>query len=329
MNRGDIAMKKIDRMLAVILALQQRPETAQSLADKLEVSRRTVLRDMQALSEMGVPLYAESGPGGGYRLMDGYTVPPLQLDAEETMTVLLALEGMAKYADGPFHRARWTVMDKIKAVLPEGTLSEVSPLLSHVELEVPDRRYKTSFLTAVMHSAAEGEWLRIYYRSQNRSRYLEIKPLRIYAAHGFWYCEAYSVQHREERTFRIDRMDEVQRICEPAEAAEADNSGMKADTGELTEVVRIRVKLTYRGALLVEQDVHMGHHVKQIGDDLWEADFLCPRTEWSWAVSLFYGLGMDAEVLEPQRLRADILERARQVAERYDAYRQRETGGMD
>lgn len=317
MNRGDIAMKKIDRMLAIILALQQRPETAQSLADKLEVSRRTVLRDMQALSEMGVPLYAESGHGGGYRLMDGYTVPPLQLDAEEAMTVLLALEGMAKYADGPFQRARWTVTDKIRSVLPEGTLSEVSPLLSYVELEVPDRRYKTPFLAAVMHSAAQEEWLRIYYRSQNRSRYLEVKPIRIYAAHGFWYCEAYSVQHREKRTFRIDRMDEVQRICEPAEATEAAGSAEKADTDDLPEVIRVRVKLTYKGALLVEQDFHMGHHVKQIGDETWEVDFDCPRTEWNWAVSLFYSLGMDAEVLEPQHLRADILELARQVVERY------------
>lgn len=317
MNRGDIAMKKLDRMLAIILALQQRPETAQALADKLEVSRRTVLRDMQALSEMGVPLYAESGHGGGYRLMDRYTVQPLHLDAEEAMTVLLALEGMAKYADGPFQRARWTVTDKIRSVLPEGTLSEVSPLLSHVELEVPDRRYKTPFLAAVMHSAVQDEWLRIYYRSQSHSRYLEVKPIRIYAAHGFWYCEAYSLQHREKRTFRIDRMDEVQGICEPAEAAEAADSALRADTGDLPEAIRIQVKLTYKGALLVEQDYHMGHYVKQIGDETWEVDFHCPGTEWSWAVSLFYSLGMDAEVLEPQRLRAEILERARQVIERY------------
>ncbi|AZK48020.1 helix-turn-helix transcriptional regulator [Paenibacillus lentus] len=311
-------MKKIDRMLAIILALQQRPETAQSLADRLEVSRRTVLRDMQALSEMGVPLYAESGYGGGYRLMDGYTVPPLQLDAEEAMTVLLALEGMAKYADGPFQRARWTVMDKIRSVLPEGMLSEVSPLLSRVDLEVPDRRYKTPFLATLMYSAAQDEWLRIYYRSQNHCRYLEVKPLRIFAAYGFWYCEAYSVQHQEKRTFRVDRMDEVQRICKPSEAAEVAYSAEKADTDDRSEVIHVRVKLTYKGALLVEQDHHMGHHVKQVEDETWEVDFDCPRTEWNWAVSLFYSLGMDAEVLEPQRLRADILERARQVVERYD-----------
>ncbi|WP_110933379.1 helix-turn-helix transcriptional regulator [Paenibacillus bouchesdurhonensis] len=310
-------MKKMDRMLAIILALQHRPETTQSLASKLEVSRRTVLRDMQALSEMGVPLYAESGPGGGYRLMEGYNVPPLQLDAEEAMTVLLALEGMAKYADGPFQRARWTVMDKIKSVLPEGTLSQVSPLLNYVELEVPDRCYRAPFLKELMRSAAEGRWLQIYYRSQNHSRYFEIQPTRIYAAHGFWYCEAYSALHCQERTFRVDRIDEIQSISEPAGAKGTMESTKAAGTDDLPKVIRIWVKLTYRGALLVEQDYHMGHHVKQTGDETWEVDFDCPRSEWSWAVSLFYSLGVDADVLEPQRLRADILERARQVVERY------------
>lgn len=157
----------------------------------------------------------------------------------------------------------------------------------------------------------------MYYRSQNHSRYLEVKPIRIYAAYGFWYCEAYSVQHREKRTFRIDRMDKVQRICEPVEAMETADSAQKANPDDRPEVIRVWVKLTYKGALLVEQDYHMGHHVKQIGDDMWEVDFHCPRTEWNWAVSLFYSLGMDAEVLEPQRLRTDILERARHVAERY------------
>lgn len=117
-------MKRMDRMMAIVMALQQRAETAQSLADKLEVSKRTVLRDVQALSELGVPLVAVSGPGGGYRLMEGYHLPPLQLTAEEALTLLMALDGMAKYSDGPFREARWTAKDKIRSVLPRQLRTE-------------------------------------------------------------------------------------------------------------------------------------------------------------------------------------------------------------
>ncbi|MEF2965548.1 HTH domain-containing protein [Paenibacillus sp. M1] len=156
-------MKRMDRMMAIVMALQQRAETAQSLADKLEVSKRTVLRDVQALAEMGVPLYAVSGPGGGYRLLDGYRLPPLQLTAEEALTLLLALEGMTKYSDGPFRQAGWTVADKIRSVLPEQMLGQIAPWLKHVGLEVPERPTKTPHLHALVQFAAEGAWLRVRY----------------------------------------------------------------------------------------------------------------------------------------------------------------------
>lgn len=57
-------MKRTDRLMAILIALQQKPETAQRLADKFEVTKRTILRDMQSLSEMGIPLYSMTGPSG-------------------------------------------------------------------------------------------------------------------------------------------------------------------------------------------------------------------------------------------------------------------------
>lgn len=315
-------MKRMDRMMAIVLALQHQTETAQSLADKLEVSKRTILRDVQALSEIGVPIYATSGPGGGYRLMEGYRLPPLQLDTEEALVLLLALDGMTKYSDGPFQQARWTVRDKIRSVLPEQTLGRIAPLLGHVEMEVPDRRYKTPFLSDLMNYAASGEWLLTLYRSQNHSRHLTIRPQRVYAAHGFWYCEAYSVQHGEVRTFRVDRFAEMEVSVVP-QSEEGNGelrfmSPSKAVEHEQTE--HIYAKLTYRGALLAEQDPHMGHLVRQTGDEAWEVAFDCPGSEWNWAVDFFYYIGLDAEVLEPVRLQEEIRQKAGQLVQKYSRH---------
>ncbi|MFD1176774.1 helix-turn-helix transcriptional regulator [Paenibacillus puldeungensis] len=312
-------MKRMDRMMAIVMALQQRPETAQSLAAKLEVSKRTVLRDMQALTEIGVPLCALPGPGGGYRLMDGYRLPPLQLDSEEALTVLLALDAMTKYSDGPFQQSRWTVTDKIRSVLPEQMLGEIGPLLRHVEMEVPERYYKTPHLNALMTYSAYGQWVRALYRSQNHCRYLTLRPLRIYAAHGFWYCEADSPLHGEKRTFRVDRFEEIEETSPPPEINPDGGEGEKADrtTTGSHETVHLQVKLTYRGALLAEQDPHLGHKVCQVGDEEWMLDCHLPNTEWGWAVTFFFNLGLDAEVLEPKLLREEIMERAVSLAKRY------------
>ncbi|WP_270619223.1 helix-turn-helix transcriptional regulator [Paenibacillus macerans] len=342
-------MKRMDRMMAIVMALQQRPETALSLADKLEVSKRTVLRDIQALSEIGVPISAVSGPGGGYRLMDGYRLPPLQFDAGEALTVLLALDAMAKYSDSPFGQAKWTAADKIRSALPGPMLGQIAPLLQHVEMEVPDRRYKTPHLKALMSHAAAGRWLRVLYRSQNYRRHLTIRPKRVYAANGFWYCEAESLEHGEPRTFRVDRFEDIAETS-PPQAAGAEQreggtdvkgvEGIKGDrdvsdingSKDVTNVksgkdstappaggdtVHLRVKLTYRGSLLAEQDPHFGHEVQQTGDEEWLLDCRLPASELNWAVSFFFAMGPDAEVAEPQELRRAIRERAVALAQKY------------
>mgnify|MGYP001381394325 CR=1 FL=1 len=306
-------MRRMDRLVAILLALQQRPETAQSLADKFEVSKRTILRDMQALAEMGVPIYAEPGASGGYRLMEGYRLPPLSLDSREALTVLFALRALERLADTPFREARWTAIDKIRAVLPKPMLESIEPLLDRVGMEVPKRKVRTPHLPELMEHAAASRWIRVDYRSASRRRRLELLPRRIYAAHGFWYCEAYSPFHGETRTFRVDRMEGIEPL--DGRAPEEPPGGRAAP--EPLPPVRIVARLTYRGALLAEQDEHIGGEVIQIADDEWEVAFDCPAEEWNWAVRFFYALGPDAEVREPERLRREIAEMARRVCERY------------
>ncbi|MBO9597666.1 MAG: WYL domain-containing protein [Cohnella sp.] len=303
-------------MMAILIALQQKPETAQRLADKFEVNKRTILRDMQALSEMGIPLYATSGPTGGFRLMEGFQLPPLQLDASEALAVLFALHSLTKMADTPFKHARWTAMDKIKAVLPETTLQHVEPMLDRVELAVPERIVKTPHLAALLAFTAASTWLTVMYRSENHRRSLLLLPRKIYAAHGYWYCEAYSATHGEQRTFRVDRFDSIE-VAEAPRETNSDASTSPSRPVPDEQWTRIVAKLTYRGALLAEQDIHIGDSVRMISDDSWRLDIHLPLSEWKWALRFFYELGMDAEVLEPSRLREEIADRARQIVERY------------
>lgn len=300
--------------MAILIALQQQPKTAQRLADKFEVNKRTIMRDMQALSEMGIPLYAVPGPAGGFRLMDSFRLPPLMIDSGEALTLLFALNGLAKMADTPFKHARWTVLDKIRAVLPEETIRQVEPMLERVELEVAPRTVQTPHLSALLTLTAAARWVVGMYRSENHRRELLLQPLRLYAAHGFWYCEAYSQTHGENRTFRVDRFEWIADAAAPTDAR---NESREATKESADPWVTIAAKLTYRGALLAEQDYHIGDRVRQTADDTWEVEFRCPHSEWGWAVRFFYGLGVDAEVIEPQRLRKEIAAMARQVHDHY------------
>ncbi|WP_152397129.1 helix-turn-helix transcriptional regulator [Paenibacillus guangzhouensis] len=307
----------MDRLIAIVIALQQRQESAQTLADKLEVSKRTIIRDMQALSEMGIPLYAVTGPAGGYRLSEGYSLPPLQLDVQETLTVLVALRALTSYADTPFNRERWTVMDKIRHILPADALRQVEPLLELMRVEVPKRSFKAPLLNELIDYCSRGEWMKAYYRSEKHRRWLLLQPKRVYAEHGFWYCEAYSPTHGELRMFRADRFEELQDADLDSVQVQAKQS-VPINGDAVSKCIRIRAALTYRGMLLVEQDPHIGEKVYAVQDELWEVDFQCPETEWEWATRFFFALGPDANVLEPESLRAVLYEKARDLCNRYE-----------
>jgi len=262
--------------------------------------------------------------------------------------------------------------------LPDSLLHQIEPLLNRLEFDIPSRQYSIPNLELLIRCAAESRWVRVLYRSESRTRWLALLPIRIYTSHGFWYCEAYSQEHQEERTFRIDRMSEIEEAdgaqaagaTGKASAGKADRSSARAveeavdhaagkrasdetrmpasaKAGDDThgnsrklaavaagkhsssgrpgkpalrknEYVRIRARLTYRGALLAEQDKHFGHLVRQIGDEEWLLDFMCPLSEWRWTVKFFYSLALDAEVLEPNQLREEIRLMADEVRARYD-----------
>lgn len=314
-------MKRMDRLMAIIMALQQRGETASSLADKMEVSRRTILRDIQSLSEMGVPLYAISGPQGGIRLMEGYQLSPLQLTSQEALTVLFALEGLTQYPDTPFNSERWTVRDKINNLLPKSMVDQLQPLLQTLEMNVPSRKYSTPYLSALIQLTAESKWISTRYKSMNHHRRLFLQPYKIYAAHGFWYCEAYSQTHGETRTFRVDRMEEVTEE-EPPEILELSDinqscSQTHQEVQKQLASIHIRTKLTYKGMLQVEKDEHIGECITSIGEDEWLAEFDLPASEFPWVIQLFYSIGMDAEVIEPTSLRHEIYAKSKEVHDRY------------
>ncbi|MGF9695495.1 MULTISPECIES: helix-turn-helix transcriptional regulator [Paenibacillus] len=312
-------MNKINRLAAIVMALQHGLETAHSLADKFEVSRRTILRDIQSLSEMNVPIIAISGPGGGFRLMEGYVLPPLQLDPVEAATLIFALEGISHYADTPFQEKRWTVMDKIKGIIPDDVMARIDPMLQQLNHCIPERNYILHHLEPLLTCIPEHGWLRILYRSAARQRWIQICPIRIYASAGFWYCEAYSEEHGEQRLFRVDRILEAETIdSSQTEQLKIEAERVLSQTSpSVQSSVRIKARLSYCAMVEAEQDRHIGEKLTEVAPDVWELSFLCPADQWEWAVRFFYRLGREAEVIEPEELRSEIRQHAEDVSQMY------------
>jgi len=325
-------MTRWERLVGLLLLLQSsasgedeiRPWlTAGQAAEHFGVSRRTILRDIAALGEMGVPVFSRDGVRGGYALAPDYTPQALPLTLRETLLLLLALSSIEKLGATPFGPARETLVGKLRALISPALLDGADRLLDHVALEVPDRSYlPTQHLEALFAAAQAGRWMTAEYRSERGLSRYSLLPERLSAINGVWYCEATAWKEGwsgppEPRTFRLDRFVSLAPGDDPPLAARipTPKAPLPYQHASHPEVV---VRLTARGAERAEMERHLGSSVVHTADGA-EMRFRCPPGEMDWMARYFFGFGEEAEVLEPAGLREAIRDLARGVARRYGA----------
>src|SRR5262245_61426018 len=199
-------MNRIDRLTGILLLLQERPRTSEEIARRFEVSRRTVLRDVQALCEIGVPIVAREGVGGGYSLPGDYLLAPLPLTTHEAFLLLLALHTMTRLAGALFAEEQSSLVAKLRAILPQTLVTAAEGLLATVSVDVPARNHSTPFLDDLIAAAHAGHWVRVIYQSAERRSVQHLLPQQVFAQSGLWYCRAMAHERGEERLYRVDRI---------------------------------------------------------------------------------------------------------------------------
>jgi predicted DNA-binding transcriptional regulator YafY len=306
-------VNRIDRLTGILLLLQEQPHTAAQIARHFEVSRRTILRDVQALCEIGIPIVAREGVGGGYWLPESYRRAPLPLTTNEAFLLLLALSTIDRLADTPFGRARATLAAKLRSLLPGEQLPDVERMLETVGVDVPERAERAPLLDPLIAAAHERRWVRVVYRSAERRSIQHLLPRQVFAQQGYWYCRAYAAEHAAERLYRVDRLEALEPPDDDFRPPPAPDP-LPYDHESHPQVVAL---LTARGVAAVESDPHLGRQIEHTPEGSGRVAFRCPPGELDWYARYFAALGSDAEVCSPAELRERIREIGRTLVERY------------
>lgn len=213
-------MNRTDRLLAIMLELRTCDFCrAEDLAEKFETCKRTIYRDMQALSESGVPLMAV--PGKGYSLMEGYFLPPVHLKPEEAMTLLLGSGYIEQNLDREFQQHARTAQEKLEAVLPASQQEEVIRFKETVRFLpstfFPKAQAYTDYenkLISLRVAIMEKRAVSFGYRKKFEQNHLQsgrrtVHPYGLVNISGIWYLLAYCLLRKDIRHFRLERMDEL------------------------------------------------------------------------------------------------------------------------
>jgi len=313
---------RADRLLSLLLLLQHRGRmTASALAGELEVSERTVLRDVEALSASGVPVYAERGRHGGFALLPGWSTDLTGLSHDEALALLVAgsrgTPGM-----GP---ALASAMRKVVAGLPaaqrEAAGRDAERILVEGEGFVPGRpgapeTPDAALLATVRQAVFAGRRLRMRYAPRDgAARPRTVDPIGLVDASGRWYLLA--TRDGQDRSYRLSRMSDAEVLDEPADrAGDVDLDRLWRERRDRWAAgpglaATVLVPPSRRSALV--------RAVRAVLAEAPDGDRL--RLELTFAdeghaMWVLWAFAPDVEVLAPEALRRGIAARARATAER-------------
>ncbi|OWA35027.1 hypothetical protein B9G55_14935 [Saccharibacillus sp. O16] len=232
-------MNKSERLqLMQRYAYRQRNFTLRQLMDEFGISRSTALRDIEALEALGLPLYADRGRSGGYRVLETASLPPVSFTTREVLALYLAIQTMRGLSDDALNVPFDSIHAKFLEVVSAPQRDQIEQFRHRIAFYPDEPAEAGACLETLLRAAVQGEVLEIRYaapasrRSQQNgdspmpqspedqaSALRRIQPFAVYASRGFWYCRAYDLGKQEYRVFRCDRVQSAERTADkPVEA---------------------------------------------------------------------------------------------------------------
>lgn len=203
-------MRKAERLFQILNFLRSRRSvvTAEQIAEQLEVSTRTIYRDIQALSLSNIPIESEAGVG--YRLRPGFSLPPLMFEEDELEALLLGAKMVKGWSDSQLGNAAQRALDKIHAVLPERVHAHIQ-FDDWLIVTDFDRELVSQFSQPLRMAIKSRNEIRIEYQREDKQQSKRaVWPLGLIYWGKVWTLVAWCLLRQDYRLFRLDRIQSFQ-----------------------------------------------------------------------------------------------------------------------
>ena len=307
------------RVLALLELLQLHGNASGGeLAQMLGVDGRTLRRYIATLEEIGIPLTAERGRHGGYRLVSGYKLPPMMFTNEETLAISLGLLAARSLSVGEVSTAVASAQAKLARVMPQKLKQQLRSLDESITLDLLPKAAPDSTTLATLAAAAQNRCRVVFdYTSgsdnpDERVTQREFDPYGLVFRYGRWYAVGHCHLRTEIRTFRLDRIGQLRRLDIPFQRPQDfDAAGYLSGSFATMEQ-------GFEVELMLHTDLETA--TRMLGDELglltptgdgvlWRAQTGC----LGWFASQLVRLPYDFEILSPSALRSELRQHAEKL----------------
>jgi predicted DNA-binding transcriptional regulator YafY len=314
-------MSKVQRLIELMMTVNARRKfTARELAEEFGVSYRTILRDLDELSAIGVPLYSEVGADGGYYVLNERMLPPVLLRESEAVALYFAFQSLKFFGSLPFETETGYVLKKFYQNLSPDAKVRIDTMKDRIVFWSPNRVQPADYLEIILNAAVEQSALSIHYDSWQGVRERIIQPIGLYSYNGFWYCPAYCFLRKDVRLFRADRIKKaVKTETEMQDLVyRSVMDWIELSEKEIAEPITFSVELTKEGVrrAMSELDLERIVNERENGTGWIKAEI--PKSELYYFVDLIWIFGNEAFILEPSEAITYMKQRLKVLTEKYN-----------
>ncbi|MEW9699532.1 helix-turn-helix transcriptional regulator [Paenibacillus sp. SI8] len=309
---------KIDRLLAMIVLLLNRERvSAKELADRFEVSTKTIYRDMETLSQSGIPIMAHKGISGGFEIMEQYTINRQFLTLKEIAAIVAAVKGITSVLDDG---SLATLLEKVMALLSKsdrldgeikgtGIIFDFNPWGQSALA-----REKINSLRQAIEKSLR---VRIQYLNSNGTESERIiEPSNLILKGYLWYLQAYCTLRSDFRVFRLSRIQGLRMLTEHfvhREIPSLERYVWDSDWSKETEkemLLHFHPKVRYR-----IEDTFPHERITMLEDGSIQVKGKFTDDEWFYGMLLSYGDYVKVE--QPVSVAREVMHRAKKIIEQY------------
>ncbi|AUB61900.1 DNA-binding transcriptional regulator [Bacillus cereus] len=312
-------MSKAKRLLDILIfASAKKAFTAQEIADEFNISVRTVHRYILDLSDMGLPIYAEQGRNGGYKVLTTRVIPPILFTEEEAVSIFFAFQSLSYYRDLPFNTEINSVTHKLYSSLQHDAKAKVDKIRSYIAFWNPKRTIETPLLNEVLTAAIENKNLHFQYESKSGIKTKHVHPIGVYAHDGLWYLPSYDFGRKKVLLYRVDRILSILSMEENSDTFMNLEEWFASNSNVVHNPTQLHVLLTTEGVRQCKSVPYLEEFVIVNEDGTGYINSTIDKGEINFITPLFYRLGKDAKVLEPKELTDGLRIRAKEVLHMYE-----------
>lgn len=280
---------------------------------EFKISKRTALRDISELENMGLAFYAESGRNGGYHLIKKELLVPIIFNLEEVSAIFFAIQALTLLSSTPFEKSYQHIYDKLFATLPKPQQKYVAKLQEGVNYYRIPSINTPNFLSTILQSIVNEKIINI---EQHNSKQ-QIQVFNLLYRNGIWFCDAIDINTKEWATYRCDRFESCQ-INNHIEKTytHLELKQFKQDYEDNYHNIKFQCELTPLGKELFQKNNYPNMHFKEEHDKLLMYGGY-NHDEFNYMVEYLIGLGKNVKINYPEELKQAYLKELKNIINMY------------